>query len=139
MKSGQFYRGKIDGIQKHFESSDIDKILPAEKLRELADCREIGEHPRFFKQERVLAKTIVSPSENLDGRQGGVTNHTVLYQFDATVEHDTLQYIFDVETFIAEILAGDRRFKMPEVPKLPDADGVDFGIIGHPPPLEWEV
>lgn len=32
MKSGQFYRGKINGIQKHFESPDIDKLLPTDKL-----------------------------------------------------------------------------------------------------------
>src|SRR3972149_2552262 len=99
MKSGQFVKGKIDGIQKHFESPDLDKILPSDKLRELADCTEIGEYPRFFKTELVLTKTIVSPAENSDGRKGGTINHTVLYQFDRTVTHESTQYTFNVDSF----------------------------------------
>jgi len=136
MKSGQFYRGKIDGIQKHFESPDLDKILPTDKLCDLADNLEIGEYPRFFKKELVLAKTIITPTENSDGRKGGVTNHTVLYQFDRAVTHESTQYLFDVDSFISEILDGKRRFKMPVVPELPDADS---GLIDPPSPLEWEV
>lgn len=136
MKSGQFYRGKIDGVQKRFESPYLLNLLPSEKLGELADYTEIGEYPRFFKQERVLSKTVVEAAENTDGRRGGVTNHTVLYCYDAYVEHDDVKYIFDTDTFIAEILAGKRRFKMPEVPALPDSDA---GIIDLPPPPEWEV
>jgi len=136
MKSGQFYRGKIDGVQKNFESSDLEKILPADKLCELADNIEIGEYPRFFKQERVLTKTVVVSAENSDGRRGGVTNHTVLYGYDAYVELDGVKYIFDTDAFITEILAGKRRFKMPEVPKLPEGDS---GYIESPPPIEWGV
>jgi hypothetical protein len=136
MKSGQFYRGKIDGIQKHFESPDIDKLLPTEKLCDLADYFEIGTYPRFFKQERVLAKTVISPAENTDGRAGGITNHTVLYQFDQYTTHESAQYTFDVEAFILEIQAGKRKFKMPPTPELPDADS---GLIDPPPPIEWEV
>jgi len=136
MKSGQFYRGKIDGIQKHFESLDIDKILSSDKLCELADYTEIGEYPRFFKQEKVISKTVVSEAENTDGRKGGIINYTVLYRFDQKITHDTIQYVFDLETFISEILAGKRRFKMPPPPSLPDSD---TGLIALPPPLEWEV
>jgi hypothetical protein len=136
MKSGQFYRGKIDGIQKHFESPDLDKILPTEKLCDLADYFEIGEYSRFFKKELVLAKIIVAPAENSDGRQGGVTNHTVLYQFDRATIYETAPYTFDVDKFIQEIQAGKRRFKMPDVPKLP---GTDSEIIDSPPAIEWEV
>ncbi len=136
MRSGQFYRGKIDGIQKHFETPDIDKLLPQEKLCDLADYFEIGTYPRFFKQERVLAKTVVAPAENSDGRKGGITNHTVLYQFDQYTTHESAQYVFDVGTFILEIQAGKRRFKMPPIPELLDADS---GMIDPPPPIEWEV
>ncbi len=135
LKSGQFYRGKIDGIQKHFESPNIDKILPSEKLCILADTYEIGEYPHFFKQEIVLAKTVVAPAENTDGRTGGITNHTVLYQFDHSILHESVQYVFDVDAFILEIQAGKRRFKMPAVPDLPG----DSGLIDPPPQLEWEV
>jgi hypothetical protein len=136
MKAGQFIRGKIDGIQKTFESPDIDKLLPADKLCELADYTEIGEYPRFFKQEKALTKTVVVAAKNTDGRRGGVINHTVLYCYDPTVEHDGVKYIFDTDSFIAEILAGKRRFKMPISPTLPNADS---GLIEAPTPIEWEV
>jgi hypothetical protein len=136
MKSGQFIRGKIDGIQKHFETVDIDKILSSEKLCELADYNEIGEYPRFFKQEKVLSKSVVAPAENTDGRRGGIINHTVLYQFDQAITHETVKYTFDIDIFINEILAGKRRFKMPSTPQLPDTDS---GLIELPPPIEWEV
>lgn len=137
MKSGQFVRGKIDGIQKHFQSNGIDRILPAEKLNELKDYDVIGEPPqRFFQKERVLAKTIVTPAENSDGRRGGVVNHTVLYQFDKQITHDSAVYSFDTDRFISEILEGKRKFKMPNMPTLPDADA---GFIDAPPPIAWEV
>jgi len=136
MKSGQFVIGKIDGIQKEFESVNIRSILPKEKLSELKSYIDIGEYPRFFKTEKVLSKTIIQPAENTDGRRGGIINHTVLYQFDQTVTLDTVKYVFPLEDFITEILAGKRRFKMPPPPELPERD---FGLIMPPPPLEWEV
>jgi hypothetical protein len=138
MKSGQFYRGKIGGIQKQFESPGIEKLLPIEKLRELADITEIGEHPQFFKQGRALIKTVIEKAENTDGRRGGITNHTVIYAYDPTVEHDGVKYVFDLETFIAEILAGKHRFKMPKTPALPETNS-DFGVIDAPPQIEWEA
>ncbi len=136
MKSGQFIRGKIDGIQKHFESANLDKLLPADKLNELKNNTEVGEYPQFFKQSRTLIKTVIIPAENSDGRRGGVINHTVIYAYDATVEYDGLKYIFDTDAFISEILAGKRRFRMPSVPTLPDADS---GLIDPPPSIEWEM
>jgi len=136
MKSGQFYRGKIDGIQKHFESPDLLQLLPNEKLVELANYTEIGEYPRFFKQELVLTKTVISPAENSDGRKRGIINHTVLYQFDHSLTHDTALYIFDMDAFISEILSGKRQFKMPSTPTLPEGDS---GLIEAPSPIEWEV
>src|SRR4030043_53476 len=104
MKSGQFYHGKIGGIQKHFESPDLGKILPSDKLCELADYNEIGEHSRFFKAERVLAQTEITEAENSDGRRGGVVNRTVMHKFDYSCpRHETAQYSFDVDAFVAEI------------------------------------
>lgn len=134
MRSGQFYRGKIDGIQKHFESPNLAEILPSEKLSELASNTVIGEYPRFFKQEKVVAKTVVKEADNTDGRKGGTVNYTVMYRFDQTVKHDGLKYVFPLDDFITEILAGKRRFKMPPAPTLPDS-----GFLSYPPPLEWEV
>lgn len=137
MRSGQFYTGKIDGIQKRFESPNLNDILPAEKLAELTTYTEAGEYPRFFKAEKVISKTVITPAENSDGRRGGITNHTVLYRFDQTVTKDTIKYLFPLDDFILEILAGKRRFKMPPTPAYPQ--NTDFAIIDAPPPIEWEV
>ena len=136
MKSGQFYRGKIGGIQKHFESPDLDKLLPSAKLCVLADYIEIGEYTHFFKQELVLSKTVITSAENSDGRDGGITNHTVLYQFDRVTTYESAQYVFDLEAFVLEIQEGKRRFIMPSAPELPDSDS---GSIEPPAPIEWEV
>lgn len=136
MKSGQFVRGKIDGIQKRFTSSNVFSMLPKEKRQELENYTEIGEHPRFFKTELVLTKTVITEADNTDGRPNGIINHTVMYQFDPAITHETVQYIFDLDTFIEEVLAGKRKFKMPLMPALPDADS---GLIDSPPPIEWEV
>jgi hypothetical protein len=137
VKTGQFYRGKIDGIQKNFESPDLDKILPTEKLADLANYTVIGEYSRFFKNEKVLTKTVITEAENSDGRRGGIVNFTVLYGFEQTVTQDSIKYVFPLEDFIAEILMGKRRFKMPPAPPLPDTDS-DFALIEPPPPIIWE-
>jgi hypothetical protein len=136
MKSGQFVKGKIDGIQKLFRSPELTRILTPEKIQELEDTTDIGEHPQFSRQARALIKTVVTPADNSDGRRGGVINHTVIYAYDQAVEHDGLKYIFDTESFINEVLAGKRKFKMPNRPKLPDSDS---GLIELPPPIEWEA
>jgi len=138
MLTGQFIRGKIRGIQRSYESPNLDKLLPSGKLAELADYNELGEYPRFFKDERVLTKTVVTEAENTDGRRGGIINYTVLYKWDRHVERDTVKYEFPLEHFIGEILAGKRRFKMPPQPQLPESES-DFALIDAPPPIEWEV
>jgi hypothetical protein len=137
LKSGQFLRGKIDGIQKNFESANLDKILPSDKLIDLADYAIIGEHQRFFKKENVLTKTVITPAENSDGRKGGVVNHTVLYKWDQKLIKDSAAYVFDTETFIAEIREGKRSFKMPPTPTYPE--DTDFAIIDSPPEILWEA
>ncbi len=137
MKSGQFFRGKIDGIQKNFESPNIGKILPPGKLTELADLDDIGTYPQFNRQTLTLILSVIEPAENTDGRRGGITNHTVFYSWDRTVTHEDATYLFDVEKFVSEIITGKRKFKMPPKPTYPP--DVDFAIIEPPPPIEWEV
>lgn len=135
MKSGQFYRGKMDGIQKHYESPDLEDILPTDKLCILADYNQVGEHFHFFKEDRVLTRTQVTEAENTDGRLGGIINHTVLYKFDRSLTHESAKYIFDTETFIQEIRQGQRKFKMPDPPTLPEDESI---IIDAPQPIIWE-
>ena len=136
MISAQFVIGKIDGIQKRFISANISSILPSEKLEELEAYLDIGEYPRFFKAEKVLTKTVVTSAENTDKRRGGIINHTVLYRFEQHVKLDSIKYVFPLDDFITEILAGKRRFKMPPQPTLPDTD---MGLIDPPSPIEWEA
>ena len=136
MKSGQFYRGKIDGIQKHYESLDLDDILPASKLCVLADYTQEGEYFHFFRQEHVLTRTVVSEAKNEDGRLGGIINHTVLYKFDHTVTHETVRYTFNEDFFIMEVRDGKRKFKMPPAPTLPEEESI---LVDFPPQIEWEV
>lgn len=138
MKSGQFVKGKIGGVQKTFESPGIDKILPYEKLGELSDISDLGEHPQFFKQKVTLINSVVTPAKNSDGRPGGIINFTVFYQFDRTLTHETAPYIIDIDKLISEVLMGKRKWKMPPMPTLPDTDS-DFALIDPPPPIEWEV
>jgi hypothetical protein len=136
MIAGQFVKGKIDGIQKYFKTANLRDILPKSKLDELEDYTEVGEYPRFFKAEKVLTRTKITEAVNSDGRRGGIVNQTVLYKFDQTVTKDTVNYIFPLDDFIAEILAGKRGFKIPPMPTLPDTDA---GLIDAPPPIAWEV
>ena len=136
MKSAQFVKGKIDGIQKTLKSPNLKELLPKDKLAELEDNREIGEYPRFFRNEKVIAKSIITPADNTDGRRDGVVNFTVLYKWDSSITHETAPYIFDLDTFISEILAGKRQFKMPPFPQLPNTD---YGVLDQPSPLEWEA
>jgi hypothetical protein len=138
MDGAQFIRGKISGIQKTFESPNLSKFLPVTKLAELADYSEIGEYPRFFKEEKVLSKTVVTAAQNTDGRKNGVVNHTVLYRWPQNVQQDYIKYQFPLESFVSEILASKRRFKMPQQPQLPQTDS-DFALIDAPPPIEWEA
>lgn len=135
MKAAQFVKGKIDGIQKVYFSRELNYILPREKIAELSGYTDTGEYPRFFKAEKVLAKTVVTAADNSDGRRGGIVNHTVLYQFAQTVTQDTIEYQFPLDEFITEILAGKRRFKMPPFPSLPE----DNVCLDPPPPIEWEA
>ena len=137
MKSGQFYLGKIDGIQKRFESPSLDKLLPTSKLQELADLAIIGEHAQFNRESRALIYTVIKPAENTDGRKGGITNHTVIYTWDKKYTYEDAAYVFDVDKFVTEFLEGKRRFKMPPTPQYPPDK--DFAIIDAPPAITWEA
>ncbi len=136
MIAGQFVKGKIDGIQKYFKSANLRDILSRDKLDVLEAYMEVGEYPRFFKEDKVLSHTRIVEADNTDGRRDGVVNHTVLYKFPQHVIQDTVRYTFDLDLFISEILEGQRLFHMPAMPTLPDTDA---GIISDPPPIEWEV
>lgn len=129
MKSGQIVKGKIDGVQKRFQSADLPQITEI-RLSQLTDNSEIGTFYHFFKDERIMAGMTVTEAENLDGRRGGTVKHIVLYQHDRTITHENEQYLFDTEQYISKL---PRAFKMPVFPEVLE------NPLPLPAPLEWEV
>jgi hypothetical protein len=118
MKSAQFIKGMIDGIEASYESPDLLQILPSEKLSILWDQERIGTHNRVFTEDRIVAKTVVTQSEPDEHGRLGIINHTVIYRFDASIEHDGVQYVFPTEQFTKDARAGKYNFKMPAKPEL---------------------
>ena len=133
MKSGQIIKGKIDGVQKRFQSLDLPQITET-RLSELTDNSQLGTFYRFWIAERIFGGMRVTEAINSDGRPGGVVKHIILYQYDRTTTLDGEQYLFDSEEFIAKL---PRRFKFPPMPELPEDK--DSRIISPPSPLEWEA
>lgn len=128
MKSGQIVKGKIDGVQKHYQSSDLPQITN-ERLAQLSDISEIGVFYHLFKTERLVAGMTVKEADNSDGRQGGTIKHIVLYQYERVKQFDDEQYIFDTAEFIAK---WPRTFKMPLFPETLE------NPLPLPAPLIWE-
>lgn len=118
MKSAQFYKGMINGVEDSFESPDIYQVLPKEKLDELWDIDRIGTYSKVFLAERVISKTVVSEAEPDEHGRDGIINHTVIYRFDLTYTHEGAPYQFNSEQFAKDVRAGKYNLKMPPVPEL---------------------
>ncbi len=118
MKSGQFYKGMINGVEETYESPDILLLLPSEKLSILWDRETVGTYRHIFLTERVIAQTVITKAEPDDLGRDGIINHTILYKFDATTQHDGIIYIFDYEQFAKDARAGKYNFSMPPSPEL---------------------
>jgi hypothetical protein len=132
MKTAQFIKGMIDGTEVSYESPDLLQLLPSEKLSILWDQERIGTHNRIFLDEHAIAKTVVTQSEPDEHGRLGVINHTVIYRFDASVEHDGIQYLFPNEQFAKDARAGKFAFKMPPAPELKKP-------LDTPPKLEVQL
>lgn len=132
MKSGQFFKGMINGVEQSYESPDILQVLPSSKLNQLWDIDVVGVYSRAFKTERVIAKTVVEKAVPDEHGRDGITNHTVLYRFDAFAIHDGARYQFDEDQFIQDLKEGKYNFKMPPQPELKKP-------LSLPPPIVWEV
>jgi len=117
MKSGQFVKGMINGVEDMFESPDLLQILPNEKLVELY-IERVGIYSRVFVSERVIARTVVAKADPDDLGRDGIINHTVLYKFDQYTIHDGARYVFDQDFFVMDVKAGKYQFTMPPTPVL---------------------
>jgi len=118
VKSGQLVTGIINGIATQYETPDILQILPNGKLSQLIDRETIGTYRRVFLTDRVIAQTSVTEAEPDSLGRSGVVNHTVLYKFDRSIEHDGARYVFDIDDFADNARAGKYNFRMPRLPEL---------------------
>lgn len=129
MKSGQVVTGIINGIADQYETPDILQILPNIKLSELTDRRTLGIHRHVFITDRVVAQTVVSEADPDELGRNGTINHTVLYKFDATTQHDGILYVFNYDQFADNAREGKYNFVMPDMPELKKP-------LDYPPKLE---
>lgn len=129
MKSGQVVTGIINGIADQYETPDILQILPNSKLSILTDREILGAHRHVFRSDRVASQTVVTKSDPDELGRDGILNHTVLYKFDASTQHDGITYIFDYEQFAEDALAGKYNFIMPPLPELKHP-------LDYPPKME---
>lgn len=129
MRCGQFYKGMIDGIESTYESSGLLQILPANKLAQLWDREKIGTYRQVFLAERTIAQTVIEKATPDEHGRDGIVNHTVLYKFDWSTEHEGANYTFDLEKFATEARSGKYNFTMPPTPELKRP-------LDVPPPLE---
>lgn len=118
MKSGQVVTGIINGTAQQYESPDILQLLPNGKLSELIDRETLGTYRRVFLTDRVIAQTAVTEAEPDSLGRSGTVNHTVLYKFDSSIEHDGARYVFDIDDFADNARAGKYNFHMPPMPQL---------------------
>ena len=119
MRAAQFVKGIINGIAESYESSNLFQILPADKLTAIWDIDRLGTYNRVFLSERVVTKTVVTPSVPDELGRSGTVNHTVLYKFDPNIEHDGIRYLFPEEQFKTDAQAGKyKNIIMPPLPEL---------------------
>jgi hypothetical protein len=132
MRSAQFVKGMIGGVEVTYESPQLLEILSPEKLAPMWDETRIGTYKRIGSIDRYTAKTVVTQSEPDEYGRVGVVNHTVIYQFDPSKEAERIKYIIDLEEFRRNARNGMYDFKMPPKPELKKP-------LDSPPPPEWEV
>jgi hypothetical protein len=96
MKIGEFVVGVIDGTTEAYQTEDAEKLLTEEEFNKLWRLSKIGTWTYFNPEERVIARTVVT--ETNDGESTGrkaTLNHTVIIKFDATIIKDECIYRFD--------------------------------------------
>jgi hypothetical protein len=129
MKSAQFVKGMINGVEETYESPDILQVIPNDKLSEIWDLDQIGSYRRVFLNERVIAQTIIRRADPDEHGRDGIVNHTVIYRFEPFTSLDGAQYTFDIEKFAQDARAGKYKFKMPPFPELKNP-------LSNPPAME---
>lgn len=132
MRSAQFVKGMIDGVEVTYESPGLMEMLSPQKLAPMWDQQQIGTYRRAISQDRYIALTVVTKSEPDEFGRVGIVNHTVIHQFDLSQEKDNIKYVFDAEDFRLKAQRGLFNFKMPSMPTLKKP-------LDAPPAPEWEV
>jgi hypothetical protein len=132
LRSAQFVKGMIGGVEVTYESPLLLEILTPAKLAPMWDANQIGTYKRIGSSDRYTAKTVVTKSEPDEYGRVGIVNHTVIYQFDMSKESDRAKYTLDLEEFKRNARNGLYDFKMPSMPELKKP-------LDAPAPPEWEV
>jgi len=132
MRSAQFVKGMIGGVEVTYESPGLMEILSPQKLAPMWDQQQIGTYPRYVSQDRYISLTVITKSEPDEFGRIGIVNHTVIHQFDMSQEKDRAKYSFDAEDFRQKAQRGLLKFKMPSMPELKKP-------LDAPPAPEWEA
>lgn len=122
MKSGQFVKGMINGIEVDpYETPNLAQLLSSLSSSEKASCwdkERIGTYLWVNAETRSIIKTEITKAVPDALGRDGIVNHTVIYQFDSFIEHDGLNYLFSKEQFRQNANAGKYNFPMPPLPEL---------------------
>jgi hypothetical protein len=132
MRSAQFVKGMIGGVEVTYESPLLLEILSPEKLAPMWDAQQIGTFKRVGAANCYTAKTVITKSEPDEYGRVGIVNHTVIHQFDLSKEADRARYVLDLEAFRQNAREGKYDFKMPPMPELKKP-------LDSPPSPEWEL
>lgn len=122
MKSGQFVKGMINGIEVDpYETPNLAQLLSNLSPTEKASCwdkERIGTYLWINAETRSIIKTEITKAVPDELGRDGIVNHTVIYQFNSSIEHDGLNYQFPKEQFRQNANQGKYNFVMPPIPEL---------------------
>lgn len=133
MKSGQFVKGMIGGIEVDpYETSNLSQVksnLSSSEWNACWDKERIGTYLWVNAETRSIIKTVISKAVPDELGRDGIVNHTVIYQFDSIAQVDGLNYQFPKEQFRQNANMGKYNFPMPPTPELKRP-------LEYPPALE---
>jgi hypothetical protein len=122
VKSGQFVVGMLNGTIESYESKNISLLLPSDemdKLWRLAETRGKGTYDYINYDERVIARSTITESNNDEVGRKGKINHTIIIRFDKSIMHEGNRYMFDTENFSIQDHVSLLTVPLPEKLKNP--------------------
>lgn len=118
MKTAQFVKGMINGVEEFYESPNILTLIPYEKLQLLMENTKLGFTKKIFLKDYAVALSYVQRAEADSLGRDGFVNHTVIVKFDEALTIDGIVYRVDAEAFKQAAYNGELNFHMPAFPEL---------------------